>query len=116
MIGINIDEVLIDKGVYPVDRTKMLDRLKVEFLIPAIKNERLKRATEDYHNSLILEMVKFKIGNSREGEEASFDLMIYRKDAKETDPISDQYTVFAKNMKYSEAMKLYRKIPLDYNK
>jgi IS4 transposase len=63
-------------------------------------------------------MVKFKIRNSRE-EEASFGLMIYRKkkkDAKETDPIPDQYIVFATNMKYSEARKLYRKIPLEYKK
>lgn len=73
----------------------------------------MKRAIEDYHNHLIPRIVKFRIGNSKE-EETSFGLMIYRKkDAKETDPIRDQYIVFTTNMKHSEARKLYRKIPLE---
>jgi hypothetical protein len=92
----------------------MLSRLRVDFLMPAIKNKRMKQAIADHHNHLIPKMVKFKIRNSRE-EEASFGLMIYRKkDAKDTDPIPDKYIVFATNMKYSEARKLYRKIPLEY--
>jgi IS4 transposase len=94
----------------------MLDRLKVKFLMPAIKNDRVKQAIVDYHNHLIPKMVKFTIKNASE-EEASFGLMIYRKkDAKETDPTTDQYIVFATNMKYSDAKKLYRKIPLEYKK
>ncbi len=114
--GIKIKKLLIDRGFYSVDVMNMLGRLKVEFLMPAIKNGRMKQAIEDYHNHLIPKMVKFRIRNSRE-EEASFGLMIYRKkEAKETDPISDQYIVFATNMKYSEARKLYRKIPLEYKK
>lgn len=114
--GIKIRKLLIDRGFYSVDVMNVLDKLKVEFLMPAIKNDRMKRAIEDYHNRLIPKMVKFRIRNSRE-EEFSFGLMIYRKkDAKETDPISDQYMVFATNMKYSEARKLYRKIPLEYKK
>ena len=114
--GIKIKKLLIDRGFYSVDVMNMLKGLKVEFLMPAIKNDRMKRAIEDHHNHLIPKMLKFTIRNSKE-EEASFGLMIYRrKDAKETDPIPDQYIVFATNMKYSEARKLYRKIPLEYKK
>src|SRR5579884_2920826 len=76
----------------------------------------MKQAIVDYHNHLIPKMVKFTIKNASE-EEASFGLMIYRKkDAKETDPTTDQYIVFATNMKYSDAKKIYRKIPLEYKK
>ncbi len=103
--------LLIDRGFYSVDIMNMLDRLKVEFLMPAIKSERMKLAIEDYHNQLIPKMLRFTVRNSRE-EVASFGLMIYRKkDAKETDQIPNQYIVFATNMKYSEARKLYRRIP-----
>ena len=118
MRGIKLEKLLIDRGFYSVDVMNMLDkRLKVEFLMPAIKNDRIKQAIVDYHNHLIPKMSKFTIRNSRE-EEASFILMIYRKKgAKETDPIPDQYFVFAANVKrYSEAKKLYRKIPLEYKK
>jgi hypothetical protein len=61
--------------------------------------------------------VKFTIRNSKEKEEeeASFNLLTYTKrDAKETDAISGQYIIFATNMRYSEARRLYRKIPLEY--
>lgn len=111
--GIKIKKLLIDRGFYSVDVMNVLDRLKVDFLMPAIKNERMKQAIVDYHNHLIPKMVKFKIRNSKE-EEASFGLMIYKK--KEANPIPDQYIVFATNMRYSEARKLYRKIPLEYKK
>lgn len=115
--GIKIKKLLIDRGFYSVDVMNTLDRLGVEYLMPAIKNERTKQAIVDYHHHLIPKMVKkFQIRNSQK-EVASFGLLIYRKkDAKETDPIPDQYMVFATNMKYSEARKLYRKIPLEYKK
>ena len=112
--GIKIKSVLIDRGFYSVDVMNTLKRLKVEFLMPAIKNDRMKRTIEDYHNYLIPSTSKFTIRNSME-EEACFSLMIYKKkDAKETDPISEQYFVFATNMLYSDARKLYPKIPLEY--
>lgn len=114
--GIKIKKLLIDRGFYSVDVMNMLDRLKVKFLMPAIKNDRVKQAIVDYHNHLNPKMMKFAIRNSQK-KEASFGLMIYRKKgAKETDPITDQYIVFATNMKHSEARKLYRKIPLEYKK
>src|SRR5487761_782846 len=82
--------------------------------MPAIKNDRMKRTIEDYHNCLIPSTSKFTIRNSME-KEACFSLMIYKKkDAKETDPISEQYFVFTTNMHYSDARKLYPKIPLEY--
>src|SRR5487761_580445 len=112
--GIKIKSVLIDRGFYSVDVMNTLKRLKVEFLMPAIKNDRMKRTIEDYHNCLIPSTSKFTIRNSME-KEACFSLMIYKKkDAKETDPISEQYFVFATNMHYSDARKLYPKIPLEY--
>jgi hypothetical protein len=115
--GIRIQKLLIDRGFYSVDVVKTLDRLKVEFLMPAKKNDTVKQAIENYHNHLIPKMVKkFTIRNSRE-EEASFGLTVHKnKHAKEIDPICEQYIVFATNMKYSEAKKLYWQLPLEYKK
>jgi Transposase DDE domain len=117
--GVKIEKLLIDRGFYSVDVMNMLGkRLKVDFLMPAIKNDRMKQAIVDYHNRLIPKMSKFTIRNQSKEEEASFRLMIYRKkDAKETDPIPEQYFVFATNVrKFQEARKLYRIIPLEYKK
>src|SRR5438128_1042463 len=62
--GIRIRILLIDRGFYSVDVMKKLDELGVRYLMPAIKNERIKRAIEEeHHNGLIPNMVKFSIRN-----------------------------------------------------
>ena len=114
--GIRICTLLIDRGFYSVDVMNKLDELGIRYLMPAIKNERIKRAIEDHHNGLIPNMVKFSIRNASE-QQASFGLMVYpRKEAKETDPIHERYIVFATNMRYGQAFRLFPEIPDEYGK
>lgn len=90
--------------------------MRIRFSNLGTRDSFIGRFISYYHNHLTPKMMTFRIRNSGE-EESSFGLMIYRKKAaKEKDPISDQYIVFATNMKYSKARKLYRKIPLEYKK
>jgi hypothetical protein len=99
--GIKINTLLIDRGLYSVDVMNKLDEHGVRYLMPAIKNERIKRAIEEHHNGLIPNMVKFSIRNAAE-QQAFFGLMIYPKKGakkKETDPTHERYIVFATNMR-----------------
>lgn len=108
---IRIRILLIDRGFYSVDMMNKLDELGVKYLMPAVKNERIKKAIEDHDNGLILNMVKFSIGNAAE-QQAFFGLMIYlKKDSKQTDSIHKQYIVFATNMPYREAFRIFPEIP-----
>jgi len=114
--GIRIRILLIDRGFYSVDVMKKLDELGVRYLMPAIKNERIKRAIEEHHNGQIPNMVKFSIRNAAE-QQAFFGLMIYpKKGAKETDPVHERYIVFATNMRYGEAFRLFPEIPDEYRR
>jgi putative transposase len=114
--GVRIHTLLIDRGFYTIDVMNILGRLRVRYIMPAVKNSRIKRVIEDYHNHLIPNMVKLTMRRDN-GEEASFGLIIHpKKDAKDPDPIHERYIVFATNMKYSEAFKLYPEIPEEYRK
>jgi Transposase DDE domain len=115
--GIRIRTLLVDRGFYSVDVMNRLDELGVRYLMPAIKNGRIKRAIEDHHGKRIPNMVRFSIRNPAE-QRAFFGLMIYpRKGAiKETDPIHERYIVFATNMQYREAFRLFPKIPEEYRR
>ena len=114
--GIRIHTLLIDRGFYTIDAMNILDELKVRYLMPAVKNSRIKHVIEDCHNHLIPNMVKLTMRRDS-GEEASFSLIIHpKKDAEDADPIHERYTVFATNMKYPEAFKLYPEIPEEYRK
>jgi hypothetical protein len=114
--GVKIWVLLIDRGFYSVDVMSKLDELGVRYLMPAIKNERIKRAIQEHDNGLIPSMVKFSIRNAFE-QQAFFGLMIYpRKGAKETDPVPERYIVFATNMRYREALRLFPQIPDEYRR
>jgi hypothetical protein len=73
--GITIRILLIDRGFYSVDVMNKLDELGVRYLMPAIKNERIKRAIEEHRSGLIPNMVKFSLRNAFE-QQAFFGLMI----------------------------------------
>lgn len=62
-------------------------------------------------------MVKFSIRNALE-QQAFFGLMIYpkKKGAKDTDPTHERYIVFATNMRYREAFRLFPEIPDEYRR
>lgn len=114
--GVKIDTLIMDRSFYSIDVINTLNRLKIKFLMPAVKNERIKRVIEDHHNHFIPNMVGYAMRKD-DGREASFGLIIYRKqDAKETDPIHEQYIIFATNMTYEEASRLYAQIPEEYKK
>jgi hypothetical protein len=114
--GIRIRILLIDRGFYSVDVMRKLDEMGVRYLMPAIKNERVKRAIEEHHKGQIPNMIKFSIRNALE-HQAFFGLMIYpKKGAKDTDPIHERYIVFATNMRYREAFRLFLTIPDEYRK
>ena len=114
--GIRTRILLIDRGFYSVDVMNKLDELGVRYLMPAIKNERIKRAIEEHHNGLIPNMVRFSIRNASE-QQAFFGLMIYpKKGAKETDPVHERYIAFATNMPYKQAFRLFPEIPDEYRR
>lgn len=114
--GIKILLLLVDRGFFSVDAMNKLKEMRVRYLMPAVKNGRIKRAIEGYHDGLISSVVKSTMENS-EKKQASFSLLTYRKpDAKENDPIHKQYLVFATNMPRDEAMTAFEKMPDEYRK
>ncbi len=114
--GIRIHTLLIDRGFSSVDVKNRLKELRIRYLTPAIKNDRVKEAIEDHDNGLMPAMIGFTMKNA-ERQEASFNLLIYRKpDAKASDPVHKRYIAFATNMPYDEALRVFSLLPDEYRK
>jgi hypothetical protein len=114
--GIRMHTLLIDRGFSSVDVKNALDRLRIRYLTPAIKNDNVKEAIEDYDNGLIPAMIGFTMKNA-ERQEASFNLLMYRKpDAKVSDPVHKRYIAFATNMPYEEALRVFSLLPDEYRR
>ena len=92
----------------------VLGRHRVRFLMPAVKNDRVKEAIEGFHLGRIASMTRFTMENA-ERHEAWFNLLMYRKeDAKAGDPVHKRYIAFATSMPRDEAM--FQQIPEEYRR
>ena len=83
--GIRIHALLLDRGFFSVDVMNVLRRHMVRFLMPAVKNDRVKEAIEGYdegydRGEILLppSPTRFTMKNADELE-ASFNLLIYSR-------------------------------------
>lgn len=114
--GIRINTLLMDRGFSSVDVKNTLDRLRIRYLTPAIKNDNVKEAIEDHDNGLIPGMIRFTMKNA-EKREASFNLLMYKKPkARTSDPVHKRYIAFATNMAYDQALLVFSLLPDEYRK
>ncbi len=107
---------LFDRGFYNVACIDELLRLRLSFIMPAIKNKRIQKYILEVHNkkrktASVIEM------RDKNKKAVKFTLLIVKKNnAKGTDKTVDQYVAFATNMKITSKSKLIKTIPETYRK
>ena len=113
--GVHIGVVLLDRAFFTVEVIKKLKELGVHFIMPAVKNEKVKEAMLNYDGQHPAQ--RFTLG---EGERSvSFNL--YRRPAEELPKkkkltVSDLYFGFATNIPNSSAAHLPIFIPQEYRR
>ncbi|MCG8530438.1 MAG: transposase [Desulfovibrionales bacterium] len=112
--------VLLDREFYAVDVTRAIAGSGRDFLMPAVRNARVKRLIEDFDSGTGGAVVEHTIRNSR-GEESSFRLVIVRragdrgkKAAGGGEEIADGYAVFATSLPASRALSEIGDLPEEY--
>ncbi len=70
--------LLIDRGFSSVDVVNVIRRLRVRFLMPAVKNDRIKEVIEVFHVGRIASVTRFTMENA-ERRETSFNLLVCRR-------------------------------------
>jgi hypothetical protein len=115
--GIHIDLVLLDRAFFTVDVITTLLRLRVYFIIPAIKNDKVKEAILNFDKEEPAK--RFTLGDQRKN--ASFNLAIYPRPLehlrkKKKLSLYDLYFGFATNLPRSLASELPMFIPSEYRR
>ena len=115
--GVHISVVLLDRGFFTVDVIEMLKRLGVYFIIPAVKNDKVKEAMLHYDEKQPAK--RFILGNKRKN--VCFKLYLCKRPAlqlpkKKKLTVSDLYFGFATNLPRSLAIKLPSFIPHEYRR
>jgi putative transposase len=115
--GVHISLVLLDRAFFTVEVIAMLKRLGVYFIIPAVKNDKVKEAILNYDEKKPAK--RFTLGNKKKS--VTFNILFYKRSAKQLPKkkkltISDLYFGFATNLPRSMTTKLPSFIPQEYRR
>ena len=113
-VGARPGLVLADRGFYSVDWINFMKRDGRKFVMPAVKNPRIKKAILEHHEGKRDAASTFTMSN-KDGEQARFNLLIVEKDGdKKPDKITDRYVVFATNLPCRTREELIEELPETY--
>lgn len=115
--GVHISIILLDRAFFTIDVIDALKSLGVYFIIPAVKNDTVKEAMQNYDEKQ--QAKRFILGNKRKS--TTFNLYLYKRKAEQLPKkkklaVSDLYFGFATNLPRSLAIKLPLFIPKEYRR
>jgi hypothetical protein len=115
--GVHVSLVLLDRAFFTVDVITTLLRLRVYFIIPAVKNDKVKQAMQNYDKEEPAK--RFKLGDRKKN--VRFNLVIYPRTAEQLPKkkrlnVCDLYFGFATNLSRSLATRLPVFIPSEYRR
>lgn len=113
--GLRPGTLVVDRELYTVAAINALESDHRDYLMPAVKNSRIKRAIKEVDKGKRNTASSFSMTDSKTREEATFNLLIIKKDEHPDDAlVEDRYVAFATNLPIQTQAELVEALPKEY--
>jgi hypothetical protein len=101
--------LMMDRGFFKTEMIiKLLESMDINFIMPAVRNERVKRMLNEYAKGNIPSVIEYEMGSK-------VYLVIAKKNgSKEEDKPVDKFIAFVTNIKFDDPQRIVDIIPEEY--
>ena len=89
-------------------KLKMLESMGINFIMPAVRNERVKRTLDGYAKGNITSVIEYEMGAK------VYLIIAKKKGSKEEDKLDDKFIAFVTNIKFDYPERIVDIIPEEY--
>jgi len=97
--------LMMDRGFFKTEMIKLLNEMGIRFIIPAVRNERVKKVIKSYAEGNTPSVMEYQMGSK-------VYLVIAQK--KDADDQLDRYMAFVTNVKFDDSREMVDVIPEEY--
>ena len=100
--------LMMDRGFFKTEMIKLLQSMGINFIMPAVRNERIKRMLNEYAKGNIPSVTEYEMGSK------VYLVIAKKKGSKEEDKPEDKFIAFVTNIKFDDPERVVDIIPEEY--
>jgi len=100
--------LMMDRGFFKTEMIKLLQSMDINFIMPAVRNERVKRMLNEYAKGNISSVAEYEMGSK------VYLVIAKKKGSKEEDKPDDKFIAFVTNIKFDDPERIVGVIPEEY--
>jgi len=100
--------LMMDRGFFKIEMIKLVESMGINFIMPAVRNERIKRLLDEYAKGNIPSVIKYEMGSK------VYLIIARKKGSKEEDKPDDKFIAFVTNIKFDDPQRIVDIIPEEY--
>jgi len=98
----------MDRGFFKTEMIKLLQSMGISFIMPAVRNERIKRMLNEYAKGNIPYVIEYEMGSK------VYLVITRKKGSREEDKPDDKFIAFVTNIKFDDPERIVDIIPEEY--
>jgi len=100
--------LMMDRGFFKTEMIKLLQSMGISFIMPAVRNERIKRMLNEFAKGNIPSVIEYEMGSK------VYLVIARKKGSREEDKPDDKFIAFVTNIKFDDPQRIVSVIPEEY--